>query len=92
MVYKWFDKKSTVSAGPVAKTKLIWIRKELVNCKNQLFIFHGYHLEHWSFWYAIIKLIQQSNTFLLRVIDVYSKNAWVISLKMKKVKWLLKCY
>ena len=97
MVYVFFDKKSKRSGvannnnNNNSKTKQnIQLAKELHkpiirNFKKRT-VYYGFkdYMGCWFSWYAINKKFSKGFRFLLCVVDIFSKYAWVVLLKDKK--------
>ena len=89
MVYKFFDKKSSGS-GIVNKenTQLAYeLHKPIIKKFNKRKVYSSFKDNIWGVDLADMQLLSKFNkgfTFLLCVIDIFSKYAWVIPLKDKK--------
>ena len=90
MVYKFFDKKSSGS-GLVNNNENIHLAKELhkpiIKKFNKRKVYSSFKENIWGVDLADMQLLSKSNKgfrFLLCVIDIFSKYAWVIPLKEKK--------
>ena len=95
MVYKFFDKKSEGS-GIVNSKENIQLAKELhkpiIRKFEKIKMYSSFRDNIWSADLADMQLLSKFNKgfrFLLCVIDIFSKYAWVIPLKDKKVLVLL---
>ena len=98
MVYKFFDKKSQGSSHPSSSASLIAknneniqladeLRKPIIRKFKKRKVYSPFKDNIWGADLADIQLITKFNKgfrFLLCVIDIFSKFAWVISLKDKK--------
>ena len=98
MVYKFFDKKSSGCGCPLSSPSLIANNKENIQLAGELHktiirklkktkVYSSFRDNIWGADLADMQLISKSNKrfrFLLCVIDIYSKYAWVIPLKDKK--------
>ena len=92
MVYKFFDKKPT--GGGVANNEIkqnLQLAKELHKSIIRKFkkrkVYSGFEDNIWGADLADMQLISKFNKgfrFLLCVIDIFSKYAWVVPLKDKK--------
>ena len=102
MVYKCFDKKSTGSGivnnnnnNIIIKQNLQLaeeLRKPIIRKSKKRKVYSGFRDNVWGADLADIQLISKFNEgfrFLLCVIDIFSKYAWVVPLKDKKVLVLL---
>ena len=86
-VYKFFDKKS---AGTGVNTHAN--NEKLAGELNKRIVYSGFKDNIWGADLADMQLISKFNKgfrFLLCVIDIFSKNAWVVLWKIKKVLQLL---
>ena len=98
MIYKFFDKRSSDSGRPLSSASLIADNKENIQVAAELHkpiirkfkerkVYSSFRDNIWGADLADMQLISKSNKgfrFLLCVIDIFSKYAWVISLKDKK--------
>ena len=98
MFYKFFDKKSTGSGRPSSSASLIVNNKENMQLAEELQksiirkfkkrkVYSRFKDNIWGADLADMQLISKFNKrfrFLLCIIDIYSKYAWVIPLKDKK--------
>ena len=97
MVYKFFDKKSTsltdksISGGNIANERNYQLANELHKPIIRKFlkrkVYSGFKDNIWGADLADMQLISKFNKgfrFLLCVIDIFSKYAWVVPLKDKK--------
>ena len=98
MVYKFFDKTSSGTGRPLSSVSLIANNKENIQLADELHkpitrkfkkrkVYSSFRDNIWGADLADMQLISKSNKgfrFLLCVIDIYSKYAWVIPLKDKK--------
>ena len=90
MVYKFFDKKSSGS-GLANNNENIQLANELrkpIIKKFNKKVYSSFKDNIWGVDLADMQLLSKFNRgfrFLLRVIDIFSKYAWVIPLKDKKV-------
>ena len=91
MVYKFFDKKSKGSGVNIEVKHNEQLAKELHkpiirNFKKRT-VYSGFKDNIWGADLADVQLISKFNKgfrFLLCVVDVFSKYAWVVPLKYKK--------
>ena len=91
MVYKFFDKKSTGS-GVVNNNKQNMqlaeeLHKSIIRNLKKRIVYSGSKNNIWGVDLADMQLINKFNKgfrFLLCVMDIYSKYAWVIPIKDKK--------
>ena len=90
MVYKFFDKKSQ-GKGLAKNKENVQLAKELhkliIKTFNKRKMYSSFKDNIWSVDLADMQLLSKFNkgfTFLLCVIDIFSKYAWVIPLKDKK--------
>ena len=91
MVYKFFDKKSKVRGVNIEVKHNEQLAKKLQkpvikNFKNRT-VYSGFRDNIWVADLADMQLISKFNKgfrFLLCVIDIFSKYAWVVPLKDKK--------
>ena len=93
MVYKFFDKKSTgTSTHANSKIKqnhqlAAELHKTIIKTFQKRTVYSGFKDNIWGADLDDMQLISKSNKgfrFLLRVIDIFSKYAWVAPLKDKK--------
>ena len=92
MIYKFFDKKSkgrgVVSNDNKQNIQLAKeLRKPIIRNFKKRIVYSGFKDNIWSADLADMQLISKFNKgfiFLLYVIDIFSKYAWVIPLKDKK--------
>ena len=98
MVYKFFDKMSRGSGRLLSSASLIVINKEIMESAEELQkpifrkfekrkVFSGFKDNIWGADLADMQLMSKFNKgfkFLLCVIDIFSKYAWVVPLKDKK--------
>ena len=98
MVYKFFDKKSQGSGRPLSSASQLANNKENIQLADELHkpiirkfkkrkVYSSFRDNIWGVDLADIQLLTKYNKgykFLLCVIDIYSKYAWVIPLKDKK--------
>ena len=92
MVYKFFDKKSQKVVVLIYRWSLM--KSQLKNYTNQLLenlkkriVYSRFKDNIWGADLADIQLISKFDKgfrFLLCVIDIFSKYAWVVPLKVKK--------
>ena len=90
MIYKFFDKEF---AGRSVKSIINQQvpgepHKRIIRKFNEIKIYLSFKDNIWGADLADMQLLSKFNKgsrFLLCVIDIYSKYAWVISLKVKKV-------
>ena len=91
MIYKFFDKESAGSGvnielkynGQLAKE----MRKPIIRNFKKRTVHSGFKDNIWGVDLADVQLISKFNKgfrFLLCVVDVFSKYAWVVPLKYKK--------
>ena len=90
MVYNFFDKKSSGS-GLANNNKNIQLanklHKPIINKFNKRKVYSSFKDNIWGVYLADMQLLSKFNKefrFLLCVIDIFSKYAWVIPLKDKK--------
>ena len=94
MVYKFFDKKTKVS-GVILANKSIpqneqlveELHKPIIKKLKKRKVYSAFKDNIWAADLADVQLISKFNErfrFLLCVIDIYSKYAWVVPLKDKK--------
>ena len=98
MVYEFFDKKSEGSGCPLSSASQIVNNKENIQLADELYkpiirkiekrkVYSLFRDSIWGNDLADMQLLSKFNKrfrFLLCIIDIYSKYAWVISLKNKK--------
>ena len=98
MVYKFFDKKSQGSGRPFSSASQLANNKENIQLADELHkpiirkfkkrkVYSSFRDNIWGADLADMQLISKFNKgfrFLLCVIDIFSKHAWVIPLKDKK--------
>ena len=91
MVYKFFDKKSTGSSVNIPLEFNEQLAKELhkpiIRKLKKRKVYSGFKDNIWGADLADMQLISKFNKgfrFLLCVIDIFSKYAWVVPLKDKK--------
>ena len=95
MVYKFFDKKSTGSGINMHVSKFAFhkekvaeeLPKPIIKKIKKRTVYSGFKDNIWGADLADMQLISKFNKgfrFLLCVIDIFSKYAWVIPLKDKK--------
>ena len=95
MVYKFFDKK-TKSSGVTLANKSIHqneqlaeeLHKAIIRKCNKRKVYSAFKDNIWAADLADMQLISKFKKgfrFLLCVIDIYSKYAWIVPLKDKKV-------
>ena len=91
MVYKFFDKNSTGSGVNIPLKFNEQLTKELhkpiIRKFKKIKVYSGFRDNIWRADLANMQLISKSNKgfrFLLCVIDIFSKYAWVVPLKDKK--------
>ena len=94
MVYKFFDKKSTGSGvANEPNYKLAnELHKSIIRKLKKRKVYSGFKDNIWGADLADMQLISKFNKgfrFLLCIIDILSKYAWVVPLKDKKVLVLL---
>ena len=106
MVYKFWDEKSSGSSRLLSSASQIANNKENIRLANELHkpiirkfkkrkVYSSYRDNIWSADLADMQLLRIFNKgfrFLLCVIDIYSKYAWVIPLKDKKGKSIVKAF
>ena len=95
MVYKFFDKKTKVSGVTLANKSIPQneqlaeeLHKPIIRKFKERGVYSAFKDNIWAADLADMQLISKFNKgwrFLLCVIDIYSKYAWVIPLKDKKV-------
>ena len=91
MVYKFFDKKSTGSGVNIPlefnKELAKELHKPIIKTFKKRKVYSGFRDNIWGADLADMQLISKFNKgfrFLLCVIDIFSKYAWVVPLKDKK--------
>ena len=95
MVYKFFDKKSKGSGAKHVNTKLIpqneqlaaVLHKPIIKKFKKRKVYSAFKDNIWAADLTDMQLLSRYNKrirFLLCVIDIFSKYAWVVSLKDKK--------
>ena len=98
MVYKFFDKKTKGSGVTVANKSAIKsipqneqlaeeLHKPIIKKFKKRKVYSAFKDNIWAAYLADMQLISRVNKgfkFLLYVIDIYSKYAWVVPLKDKK--------
>ena len=91
MLYRFFDKKSTDSGVniPLEFNKQLAkeLHKPIIRNVKKRTVYSGFKDNFWGGDLADIQLISKFNKgfrFLLCVIDIFSKYAWVVPLKDKK--------
>ena len=94
MVYKFFDKKSAGSdiANEANYQLANELDKPIIRRLKKRKVYFGFKDDIWGADLADVQLISKFNRgfkFLLCVIDIFSKYAWVVPLKDKKVLVLL---
>ena len=103
MVYKFFDKKSKGSGAKHVNTKLIPQNEQLANELHKPIIrkfekrkvYSAFKDNNWAADLADMQLLSKYNKgirFLLCVIDIFSKYAWVVPLKDKKGISIVKAF
>ena len=103
MVYKFFDKKSKVSGAKHVNTKLIPQNEQLADELHKPIIrkfkkrkaYSAFKDNIWAADLADMQLLSRYNKgirFLLCVIDIFSKYAWVVPLKDKKGISIVKAF
>ena len=103
MVYKFFDKKSNGSGAKHINTKLIpqneqladELHKPIIRKFKKRKIYSAFKDNVWAADLADMQLLSRYNkeiTFLLCVIDIFSKYTWVVLLKDKKVISIVKAF
>ena len=101
MVYKFFDKKSKGSVAKHVNTKRIpqneqladELHKPIIRKLKKRKIYSAFKDNIWAADLADMQLLSRYNKgirFLLCVIDIFSKYAWVVPLKDKKVISIVK--
>ena len=98
MVYNFFDKKSQGSVRPLSSASQLASNKENMQLADDLHkpiirkfkkrkVYSSFRDNIWGFDLAGMQLLSKFNKgfrFLLSVIDIFSKYAWVVPLKDKK--------
>ena len=98
MVYKFFDKKSQGTVRPLSSASQLANNKENIQLADELHkpiirkfkkrkVYSSFRDNIWGADLAYMQLLSKFNKgfrFLLCVIDIFSKYAWVIPLKDKK--------
>ena len=94
MVYKFFDKKTKGSGVTLANKSIPQneqlaeeLHKPIIRKFKKLRVYSAFKDNIWAAHLADMQLISKFNKgfrFLLCVIDIYSKHAWVAPLKDKK--------
>ena len=94
MVYKFFDKKTKGSGVTLSNKSAIksipqneQLTEELHQPVKKMKVYSAFKVNIWAAALADMQLISKFNRgfrFLLCVIDIYSKYAWVVPLKDKK--------
>ena len=104
MVYKFFDKKSKGSGAKHVNTKLIPQNEQLLDelhkpiirkFKKEKYIYSAFKDNIWGADLADMQLLSKHNKgirFLLCVIDIFGKYAWVVPLKDKKGISIVKAF
>ena len=103
MVYKFFDKKSNGSGAKHINTKLIpqneqladELHKPIIRKLKKTKIYSAFKDNIWAADLADMQLLSTYNkeiTFLLCVIDIFSKYTWVVPLKDKKAISIVKAF
>ena len=103
MVYKLFDKKSKVSGAKHGNTKLIpqneqladELHKPIIRKFKKRKVYSAFKDNIWATDLADMQLLSRYNKgirFLLCVIDIFSKYAWVVPLKDKKGISIVKAF
>ena len=103
MVYKFFDKKSKGSGAEHVNTKLIpqneqladEIHKPIIRKFDKRKVYSSFKDNIWAADLADMQLLSKYNKgirFLLCVIDIFSKYAWVVPLKDKKSISIVKAF
>ena len=93
MVYKFFDKKSGVNIPLECNEQLVKeLHKPIIRKFKKRKVYSGFKDNIWGADLADMQLISKFKKgfrFLLCAIDIFSKYAWVVPLKKKKVLVLL---
>ena len=89
MVYKFFDKKSKGNGVNMKHNEQLAkeLHKPIIRNFKKRTVYSGFKDNIWGADLADVQLISKLNkglTFLLCVIDVFGKYAWVVLLKDKK--------
>ena len=89
MVYKFFDKKSQGSGRPLSSALQLAdeLHKPIIRKFTKRKVYSSFRDNIWGVDLADMQLLSEFNKgfrFLLCVIDIFSKYAWVIPLKDKK--------
>ena len=94
MVYKFFDKETKGSGVTLANKSIPQneqlaeeLHKPIIRKCRKRGVYSAFKDNIWAADLADMQLVSRSNKgfrFLLRVIDIYSKYAWVVPLKDKK--------
>ena len=89
MVYKYFDKKSKGSSVAMLENERLAneLHKPIIGKFEKRKVYSSFKDNIWGDDLVDVQLISKYNKgirFLLCVIDIYSKYAWVVSLKDKK--------
>ena len=90
MVYKFFDKKaagSGIKSMPQNEQLAEELRKPIIRKSKKRKVYSAFKYNIWSADLADMQLISKFNKgfrFLLCVVDIFSKYAWVVPLKGKK--------
>ena len=103
MVYKFFDKKSKGSGVKHVNTKLILqnqqlakeLHKPIIRKFEKRKVYSAFNDNIWAADLADMQLLSRYNKgirFLLCVIDIFSKYAWVVPLKDKKGISIVKAF
>ena len=103
MVYKFFDKKSKGSGAKHVNTKLIpqneqladELHKPIIRKFKKRKVYSAFKDNNWAADLADMQLLSRYNKgirFLLCVIDIFSKYAWVVPLKDKKDISIVKAF
>ena len=103
MVYKFFDKKSEGSGAKHVNTKLIpqneqladELHKPIIKKFKKRKVYSAFKDNIWAVDLADTQLLSRYNKgirFLLCVIDIFSKYAWVVPLKDKKGISIVKAF
>ena len=106
MVYKFFDKKSQGSGRPLSSASQLANNKENIQLADELHkpiirkfkkrkVYSSFRDNIWGADLADMQLLSKFNKgfrFLLCVVDIFSKYAWVIPLKDKKNIIIVKAF
>ena len=89
IVYKFFDKKSSGSGVNVTQNQQLAneLHKPIIRKRNRRRVYSSFKDNIWGVDLADMQLISKYNKkirYLLCVIDLFSKYAWVVPLKDKK--------